>query len=81
MGNTIFHCLNCVAHRKTEDVGATENKVSIGYFNVKARKTTKHILPKTWHATQFLQNFSKTNTAPDTFILHPDSSNIKRKYT
>ena len=41
-----------VVRQKTEHVGATESKVWIGNFNVKARKTIKHILPKTWRTTQ-----------------------------
>ena len=46
-------CWNCVARQKTKLVYAPENKVWIGNFNVKGRKTIEHILPKTWHATQF----------------------------
>ena len=44
LGVCLF-CWNCVAYQKTERVGATESRVWIGHFNVKARITIQCIVP------------------------------------
>ena len=61
-------CCNCVALQKTECVGATESKVRIGNFNVKATKTIEHILSKTWHAHNFAK-FQQNEHTPEKFDI------------
>ena len=51
-------------------LAATENEVWIGNFNVKARKTTEHILHKTWHSLKFSKKFRKTREAPNRPMLN-----------
>ena len=62
-------------HKETGSSGATESGVWIGYFNVKAWKTTEHKLHKIWHSLK-LCKISENEHTPGLDLTQPSRSSM-----